>query len=407
MLRLRDHVDFDITDDGATPMEIWSMTPTGGAIEVIGGKNYLKITSAESVIRRTLLVGGGFHGEGVGRKRRAIAGILRVSGSTYDPAVGTTETLILRPINPGNQLTIGVISTTKWQIGWANTSGTKITSLRPTGGLNVDQDYWVEAILQERNGVIETQIRIDGTIVWPATGTWQTGGTAWDVAGNDPVYLDFKSAVGAGKGVAAKVWWRNVYAFDGDYGTWSWPPTSGAEANIVRYILLPNDDGNLAQWTASGGGSVYALVDDFPAVVGTDNIQETTLGESHDFAYGNLTLGASEEIYTVFPTFFQPTSQTDGTRLVRPIVTHAPGTMQRGHPLWYPPGVTDAQRWNGYAMDVTPQSRRLWKESDVDALVAGVTAEKVSGTSQVDALAVYVFAKAVARPALGTGAWLK
>src|SRR3990167_2635066 len=117
MLRLRDHVDFDITDDGATPMEIWSLAPTGGAIEVIGGKNYLKITSAESVIRRTLDLGALHHGEGVSRKRRAIAGILRVSGSTYDPAVGTTETLILRPINPGNQLIIGVISATKWQIG--------------------------------------------------------------------------------------------------------------------------------------------------------------------------------------------------------------------------------------------------------------------------------------------------
>src|SRR3990167_2944553 len=120
--RMVDHLDFEISDDGASPLEIWFGATVGGSIETIAAKKYLRIDAAESAQRFIHDQPESGDAIGSGRRRIIVAGILRVDSAS---ATGT-ETLILKPTSgSSNQFVIVVDSAALFRLGVANNAGTK------------------------------------------------------------------------------------------------------------------------------------------------------------------------------------------------------------------------------------------------------------------------------------------
>lgn len=131
---------------------------------------------------------------------------------------------------------------------------------------------WVEAKVYTDNSAGTVEVRIGGKTIFTFTGDTQSG-----VAGM-PNYTD---SIGFGSGMATTgVRIDNFYVCDG---------TSSLNNDFLGQIRVqrfnPSADGDFSQWTPSGGGSHYTLVDDDPSDDDSTYLESSNSGDRELWQY--------------------------------------------------------------------------------------------------------------------------
>lgn len=223
-------------------------------------------------------------------------------------------------------------------------------------------DYTLKS---DRWYVIEAQVKVDntaGTVVIKVNNTTVLSYVG-DTAGGA---TDTIAAIrfGASGQTGINYSWLDDIAVNDTMGSYqnTWPGLGGV------YMLKPNADGAVTEWTPSTGTAHYALVDETPANT-TDWVQAVTAGDTDLFGLENSptyvnTINLVEVVYEAAVT-------ESGYNTVADVVRQ--GTVN------YPGGTATVVSiapgyglFKGTAHYVQPNGSGAWGTVEVDALQAGV-----------------------------------
>ncbi len=217
--------------------------------------------------------------------------------------------------------------------------------------------YVVELYAKISNGAGTAVVKVNNV-----TDIGYTGDTA--ASGNEYVDIVCFGGGGVGAGVGFNLYLDDLAINDitGSYEN-TWCGQGGV------YLLKPEGEGSLADWTPSAGTVHYQLVDDIPDDASSTYITSETVGHQDSFTIGDLPATVTE--VDLAQVLYQGALDYAGVNSIKDLVVHE-GTAYGGSVTNITTTTPNYQLCHGTIHYTQPGGTVLWTKEAIEALEIGV-----------------------------------